>query len=277
MSAKVAHPLFALDLDRTLIYSRAAAGRPVSTDWPAVENLRGVDSSFMTATAAAALNRLTQRAHVIPATTRTIAQFSRLRLPTAAWRYAVTTNGGNILIDGNPDPRWRTTISDQLQRTGSASLTEVRTALHARISETWAQQVHVADDLFCYLSVTPTAMPDEFLAEWSQWCTDRGWTVSRQGRKVYAMPVAVCKSAAITEVKSRLIRSGDLHPHANTYAAGDGLLDAALLRHATAAIRPRHGELESLNWAHPTVTVTDRSGAVAAEDILRWCAQKLRS
>ncbi len=56
------------------------------------------------------------------------------------------------------------------------------------------------------------------------------------------------------------------------FAAGDGALDAPMLEAADAGIRPCHGELEALDWQHPTVAVTEAAGVSAGEEILAWFA-----
>ena len=57
-------------------------------------------------------------------------------------------------------------------------------------------------------------------------------------------------------------------------AAGDGALDAQLLSCADASIRPSHGELHALGWQCERTAVTTSAGAHAAEEILRWLAER---
>ncbi|MEU1985996.1 HAD family hydrolase [Nocardia sp. NPDC019395] len=260
--------LIATDLDRTMIYSRNAFG----TAEPAalcVEHLEGAPLSYMTVAAADAMTALASVAAVLPTTTRTIAQFERIRFPGEPWAYAVTSNGGNILVDGSPDRQWRRTV-DAAVRAGGATLAEVGVALRDRIDDSWVLKYREADELFCYLVVDLAATPDDFLAEWDSWCRPRGWSASRQGRKIYTMPMAVCKSQAVAEVRTRLIAAGRLDPVAPTLAAGDGALDAEMLAAADRGIRPRHGELEELGWTHPNLTVTSATGILAGEEIIDW-------
>ncbi|MDN5861397.1 MAG: HAD family hydrolase, partial [Pseudonocardia sp.] len=99
------------------------------------------------------------------------------------------------------------------------------------------------------------------------WCAPRGWQVSLQGRKVYAVPVPLTKSAAAREV---LRRTGG----ATLLAAGDSLLDADLLDAADAAVRPAHGELADTGWTRPHVAVTAARGGWAGEEILAWLLQR---
>ncbi|NNH74506.1 HAD family hydrolase [Nocardia uniformis] len=252
-----------------MIYSRNAFGATPDLHTVCVEHLEGAPLSYMTTTAAQRMRTLTGPAAVIPTTTRTIKQFNRIRLPGAPWGYAVTSNGGNILVNGIPDMRWRIDLDAEVRAT-SATLSEINAELRSRIDDSWVDKFRVADHLFCYLVVKPKAVPDGFLAEWDAWCRPRGWSASQQGRKIYTMPKVVCKSRAVQEVRRRLTDSGALAPAARLLAAGDGALDADLLGSADAAIRPCHGELEELNWTNPNLTITRSSGIMAGEEIVDW-------
>ncbi|MEC3958178.1 HAD family hydrolase [Nocardia sp. CDC153] len=260
--------MVATDLDKTVIYTRSSFGHP-EPETVCVEHHEGQPLSYMTVTAAKRFTALASAVALVPATTRTIEQFHRVRLPGGPWPYAVTSNGGTILRNGLPDRRWRSALEAQV-RAECATLVEVRAELRARVDESWVLRLREADDLFVYLVVDPAKVPDGFLADWDAWCRPRGWSVSQQGRKIYTMPVPVCKSRAVQEVRRRMLEAGELHPEARLLAAGDGALDAELLRVADAAIRPRHGELEERNWTHPGVSVTAASGIHAADEILDY-------
>ncbi len=259
--------LVATDLDRTMIYSRAASGDAESL--VCVEHLDGEPISYLTERAGARLGELAGVAAVLPTTTRTIEQYRRIALPGGPFRYAVTSNGGNVLVDGEPDSAWRA-AAGRAAAAGGAGLAEVRAELLRRIDDSWVLKFREADELFCYLVVNVAAMPPGFLAEWDGWCRAHGWGASQQGRKIYAMPQAVCKSVAVAEVRTRLLESGELAPEAPLFAAGDGALDAELLAAADFAIRPRHGELEELGWTSPNLALTETRGADAGAEIVEW-------
>ena len=254
--------LVAVDLDRTMIFSEGALGVPLDDSFECVEMYEGKPLSYMSSRAVSLLRELSETTVVVPTTTRTIEQFQRIALPGAPWRYAITSNGGNILVDGVPDSRWRNGFELDLAGIGAE--------LRSRVSRDWVLKYREADGLFCYLVVNTAAVPEDFVAQWSQWCAARDWNVSQQGRKIYTMPNAVCKSSAVAEVRSRLIQDGTLEAEARLFAAGDGALDAEMLIAADAAIRPRHGELELLGFTRSGLTVTDSSGVRASEEILEW-------
>lgn len=210
-------------------------------------------------------------------TTRTREQFQRIALPGGPFRYAVVSNGGRILHEGADDVPWRRTVEAAVTA-GSASLAEVSADLLDRIpppesDRQWVRKVRGADELFCYLVVDRDRQPTDF-SSWREWCEPRGWSVSQQGRKIYAMPHPVTKSAALAHVRERLIDQDLLSPDAPVLAAGDGRLDADLLAYADLAIRPRHGELEEAGWTAANLRVTESSGIMASEEILRWFAER---
>jgi hydroxymethylpyrimidine pyrophosphatase-like HAD family hydrolase len=267
--------LIATDLDRTLIYSRRFFTNALP-EGQCVEIYNGEGISFITREAALALRCLAAGHLVVPTTTRTIAQYERIRLPGGPYRYAITSNGGNILVDGTPDQTWTAAVANRIQTSG-ASLDTIATALTRRLDTSWALTFRVADDLFCYLVVDETTMPASFVTHWRHWCQLRGWDVSQQGRKVYTMPQTLCKSYAVEELYTRLLDIGELPPYAPVLAAGDGVLDARMLENAAAAIRPAHGELHSLGWRCENTTVTTNSGAHAADEILSWLRVKADS
>ncbi|MGZ8179605.1 HAD hydrolase family protein [Williamsia sp. SKLECPSW1] len=260
--------LAAVDLDRTLIFSPAAAGTPTA-DLLCVERLDGRSISYMSPRTVELLARLDDHATVVPVTTRTVTQYHRVRLPGPPKPFAVAANGGEILVDGTPDPTWRSRIDASVADALPTAVVHGR--MTADADPTWLRSARIADDLFCYAVIDPTAAPDDLVERWGSWASSGGWNVSRQGRKVYLMPDAVTKWSAVAEIAQRTGVPAD-----RVFAAGDGALDRPMLEHAHRAIRPRHGELEELSWHHSTLSVSSSAGVTASEEIvtalLAWSA-----
>jgi hypothetical protein len=256
--------LVCADLDRTLIYSAAALDlRGPDADAPrllCVEFHRGAPLSYLTETAAGLLRALYPRAVVVPSTTRTPEQLARVRLPGPRARYAIASNGGHLLVDGVPDRGWTALVAARLR--GCAPLAEVEAHLRASAAPFVLAQ-RVAGDLFAYAVVERAALPDGWVDALAAWCAPRGWTVSLQGRKVYAVPRPLTKAAAAAEIRER-VGGGPL------LAAGDSLLDADLLDAADVAIRPAHGELAEAGFTRDHLTVTATTGVRAGEEMLAW-------
>ncbi len=257
--------LVASDLDRTLIYSTAALalGMP-DAQAPrllCVEVHESKPLSYMTEEAAELLALLSAETLFVPTTTRTRKQYQRIQLPGTAPKYAICANGGHILVDGVSDPDWHASVVRRLAEE-CAPLSEIRAYLTATTDLSWVRKHRVAEDLFAYLVVERERLPEDWLGRFGAWAADRGWTVSLQGRKVYAVPKPLTKSAAVREVARRT-------GAALTLAAGDSLLDADLLLAADRAWRPGHGELADTAWTAPHLDVLAERGVAAGEEILR--------
>ncbi|MER5361896.1 HAD family hydrolase [Streptomyces sp. NPDC002785] len=257
--------LVASDLDRTLIYSAAALQLPMpDAEAPRLLCVEVYDHkplSYLTETAATLLEELARTTVFVPTTTRTREQYGRIHLPGPAPRFAICANGGHLLVDGESDPDWQTQVSRRLADE-CASLAEVRAHLLAAADPAWLLKERVAEDLFAYLVVERALLPEGWVKELGEWAETRGWTISLQGRKIYAVPGPLTKSAAMNEVARRTGAT-------LTLTAGDSLLDADLLLAADRAWRPAHGELADTGWNAPHVDVTAEYGVAAGEKILR--------
>ncbi|RKE18931.1 HAD family hydrolase [Streptomyces sp. TLI_171] len=269
--------LVASDLDRTLVYSNRALALDVPDRLAprllSVEVHDGKALSFMTEKAAELLAELAARIPVVPITTRTRTQYERINLPgpTPGWipPYAVCANGGHLLVDGVPDEDWQREIRARLAA-ASAPLPEVVEHLAIVADPEWTHKRRTADDLFAYLVVERAELPAGWIDDLTAWCAARGWTISLQGRKVYAVPAPLSKSAALAEVRARTGAQTVL-------TAGDSLLDAELLLAADHAWRPGHGELAETGWTAEGVTVLTEIGVAAGEEIIRQMLARVRA
>lgn len=260
--------LIATDLDRTLIYSRGAleAHDDTRRELAVVERHEHKDASWMTLAAARTFAALHQRALVVPVTTRTPEQWHRVRLPGPAPRYAITANGGVLLVDGHVDHSWDTTVAAELARV--APLSEVWEHASQICRPEWTVKLRNARGLFCYAVLHRKRMPSGFVREAAGWAEERGWRLSLQGRKLYWVPRSLTKSAAVAEVARR--EGATL-----TLAAGDSLLDVDLLEAADRGIAARHGELFASGWRTPSVEITAASGVLAGAEIVDWFGAQL--
>jgi len=264
-------PLAALDLDGTLLYSARSLRLPdddllaprlvVSEVW------RGAPLTYCTRDAEALLVELARHATVVPVTTRTLAQLARVRLFDGSGpsrveppRYAVAANGGHLLVDGRPDESWAARVRAGLK--SCRPLSDVADALRRATEGHRAGEIRLADELFTYVAVDLTTLPGDAVAGLRSWCETGGWRVSLQGRRLYCVPRPLTKAAAVAEVQRRTGATRLL-------AAGDSLLDADLLESADVALRPAHGELHEAGWLRPHLTVTESTGVLAGEEIVR--------
>ncbi|MGW0764589.1 HAD family hydrolase [Streptomyces sp. NPDC002676] len=265
--------LVASDLDRTLIYSSAALALTMpdarAPRLLCVEVHESKPLSYMTETAAQLLTDLGDTSVFVPTTTRTRKQYQRINLPGPPPKYAICANGGHLLVDGVTDADWHAAVQARLAEE-CAPLAEVREHLMTSADPAWVRKHRVAEDLFAYLVVERELLPEEWVKELSVWAEHRGWTVSLQGRKIYAVPQPLTKSAAVRELARRT--GAQL-----TLAAGDSLLDADLLLAADRGWRPGHGELADQGWTAPEIAALQERGVLAGERILREFLKATRS
>lgn len=270
-----AGPLAASDLDQTLVFSARSAAVDVA-GLVEVEEYRGRTISYVTPRAWELLGALVATGRFVPVTTRTPEQYARIRWPAAPPPVAVCANGGVLLVGGEPDAAWAATVAAALtgcapQAQVHALLQDLAGALVAAVPGSEDPAVRDVPGLFSYVVLRDGQRPalegarlDDLTGVLAQW----GYTVSLQGRKLYAVPRPLTKSAAVAEVVSRC-------GAADFVSAGDSLLDVDLLVAATASRRPRHGELLRAGWEHDGSRLTAATGAAAGEEIADWLLSQL--
>lgn len=269
-----ADTLTCVDLDRTVIYSTnalALAGPDVEAPrLLCVEIYRQLPLSYVTERAAALLVQLAQQTTLVPVTTRTPEQFRRVHLPTPTAgsrpQFAITSNGGQILVDGQPDPLWSARVSAALSR--CAPVRDMHHFLTTRSSDDFVQSIRIASDLFVYAVVERAKLPIGWIEELTEYATEHGWRVSLQGRKVYLVPIPLTKSAAVAELRRRTGARLVL-------AAGDSLLDQDLLEAADVAVRPASGELAESGWTRAHVHQIRQPGVVGGERLVEWLMSRV--
>lgn len=254
------------DLDQTLIFSRQASARlGGALAAEPVELVAGRTISEMALAVAAGLRALPAHTMFIPVTARTVAQLHRLRLPTES-RYAVAACGGVVLVDDVPDPEWQRRIRRTSRRVASCDVAHL--LLAALSDEPWIVRVARADDIFSYAIVDPLRVNHEQLAVLASKCAEIGWRSTLEGRKLYVLPADLSKSAAVAYILERIDSD---HYH---LAAGDSLLDRAMVCSAAQAWVPAGSPLAEATDLPPTVQITPRPGHEAAAHIVAgWAAR----
>lgn len=208
--------LFAADLDNTLIRShrRRRAG-DVCVEW-----LEGHPQSFMSPRAVELLRSVCRVARFVPVTTRSQAQYRRIRFPEGcAPALAVTAHGATLLTGEGPDPDWR----ERAQALVSPFREELMRMLAC------VEGSSLVDDAFLFLACeTPEAARKRSGALAAQ----TRLRVLRGGRKLYLVPPGLHKGQALDWLR-QLLRERPV------VAAGDCEMDAELLAGADVAVCPR--------------------------------------
>lgn len=251
--------LAACDLDRTAIFASLPPDPPPVH---CVEELDGVPWSFVTQEAAGLLAELLAAGCLVPVTTRTLAQYERIRLPGPTPRHALCANGGRLITDGVEDLEFAARTAELLA--GSAPVAEVYDEVRRRIGDDERiSSIRVADGLFCYVVTERGAPTADLAAVLDEIVAGADWRLSVQGRKLYCVPAALSKASGLARLRE--VREASV-----VLAAGDSLLDAGMLEAADHALVPSDSELTRVGWTHPRATLTEATGLMAGEEIVRW-------
>lgn len=220
--------LFASDLDNTLIYSYKKIQGPSVL----VETREGKALSYMTETAFALLQEAVQKCIFAPITTRSLEQYRRISLlRQGVPRYAVTSNGGHLLVDGEIDESWHT----ETLRMIAESMPELAKAEGILLADPDRSfDVRLIDDVFLFTKTNHVEASCERLAK----VLDAGLVeLDTNGEKLYVLPKKLHKGMALERLKERL--------HAPyTIAAGDSRFDLPMLLAADLAVLPRAAFVE---------------------------------
>lgn len=254
--------IFASDLDQTLIYSVASMGVIEQAAILPVELYEERFISYMTHRALGLLTQLSQHALFVPVTTRTVAQYQRIFTihQQLCPKFAITSNGGNVFIDGVPSKRWGQHIQDNVEDS-SAPASQIQQLFNEIASDEWVLKFTYSDDLFYSIVMDKTKLPTAQIQDFMTTLSSLGWNTSIQGRKIYLVPHAINKGAALKFVQ-------ELTGASHTVAAGDSLLDESLLLAASYAMAPSHGELFRRDTTSDHFDFTKASGILASEEIL---------
>jgi hypothetical protein len=266
--------LITTDLDRTLLFS-ARATTQLGGALPAdpVETLTGEPAARsagaeLSRAARDCLMALPQHARLCVATSRSVGRLARLRLPFPV-PYAIAANGGVILIDGVPEPRWEARTKRLL---GAAAPAEVLRGVLAGDSPPWLVRMGDADDMCCMAMVELALFGREEYAEIADRCRELGWEASLVGRKLYAFPAGFGKEHAADYVAERVAALAGAAPR--RLAAGDTEHDRLMLADADLAWVPAGSEL-AVASPYPVFVITQQPGHAAAAEItsewLRYC------
>lgn len=232
--------LFASDLDNTLLFSIAHRQEGDRC----VEWLDGKEQGFLTPDAVSLLETVHQLTRLIPVTTRSVAQYLRIRFPEPVTpAYAVAANGAVLLHHGQPDAAWEAE-TQALLTPWLPELERMEAAIPQRLA---GRRLRRVDGAYLFLSC-----PDPEDAAYCRSClTDTTLSVETTGRKLYLFPPPVNKGAAVARLRRRFSPSGVI-------GAGDSAIDVPMLRECDWAIAPHDVLVEGMD--RDRVAVWDGQG-----------------
>lgn len=256
--------LFTSDLDRTLIYSNTMMQTyPIAGDIIPVEHKEGLIMSYMSHDSIALLKQFSKDHIFVPVTTRAVHEYERIHAiaQDIKPKYAITTNGGNVLIDGKPDLEWKKIVQNRLAEQSQPKEEMIRTFAKIR-HESWVVGEFYIDDLFFMFRVNRELVPRGELAAFQSELATMGWSIFLHGRKLYVLPTCLNKALAVRYLQNFV--EYDLH-----VAAGDSMMDYDMIVEADHGYSPMHGELYEKQPNDEKVIFLNGMGATSTEELLR--------
>jgi hydroxymethylpyrimidine pyrophosphatase-like HAD family hydrolase len=255
--------IFASDLDRTLVYSKRAIEELGQSEEAVLKPIEKKDdhwAAYMTESSFSALKELSLNGLFIPVTTRTTEQFNRFIIfkEEIPLKYAVTTNGANILYKGVPMKDWAAHIRNSMQ--AETIPQDELLSILTREGFQFDGQIKQAENLFFYfiLNSLPPASDRKAINDVA---VSYGWRISLQGRKLYFIPRAISKGDALDFICKR-------EGMEVIAGAGDSILDWDFLKNCQYRFVPAHGELARVS-ATSNYSLTENHGVGAGEEILQ--------
>lgn len=161
--------------------------------------------------------------NVVPVTTRSIEQYSRIHIPYFSPEYAVCSNGGNLLFKGEVCREWLEYSQSEFEKCRE-EMEACKTVFEN--DENRSFEIRLVDGLFLFTKSTRVSTTLENAGGFGS------LNCFSVGEKVYAFPKALNKGTAV----KRFIERENFH--GTIICAGDSLPDIPMLDIADIAIFP---------------------------------------
>lgn len=226
--------IFCTDLDNTMIYSYK---HDIGNNKRNVELYQGREISFITEKSYQLMKEVREKVLMIPTTTRTNEQYERIDLGIGSFPYAMTCNGGVLLVDGQEDDEWYQESLKLIEE----SREELRKAEHLlEQEESRSFEVRNIKDLFLF---TKCDKPEEAIEHLKSLLDLSVLDVFSNGIKVYAVPKKLSKGNAVKRIAQKL--KADF-----VICAGDSEFDITMLQEADMGLAPYELECGEKNKEH---------------------------
>ncbi len=184
-----------------------------------VEQLDGKEQGFCKKDSFQKLEDIQKKALFIPVTTRSIVQYQRICFPQSCMpKYALTTNGAILLVDGNIDAQWYA----HSKKLSDAYKTELQ-QVEKRLSDVaQIKRFRMIDDMYLFAACDTAEDAQKSKGYLEQKTTLQ---VLLSGRKLYFIPPMLDKGTAIKRLREKF----DM---AYIISAGDSMMDIPMLEEA---------------------------------------------
>lgn len=218
--------LFASDIDNTLIYSHKREN--ISSKKIPCELYNGENISFITEYTRNKLELVNKNALFIPVTTRSVEQYQRIKFGDFIPEYALTSNGGNLLINGQADKEWYESI---LKEISPAFYGLEKGEKYLKHHENRILDVKRVDGLFTY---TKSDAPEKTVGSLKELLINEPVKVYNYHNKIYILPNNLDKGSALKKFVHKYMKNVN-----KVITAGDSVFDIPLLKAGNLAVFPK--------------------------------------
>ena len=227
--------IYATDLDRTIIFSNKFL-EDCQDEVVCVEEFEDRPISYMTVSSLNMLESLKEKSNlsIIPVTTRSVAQFKRVR-PVQDCEFAITSNGGTILHNGAVFIPWYNHINKVLQSYKGDFKGMKRILMN--YSDYYEKLPKLVDNMFYFMKLKDDDdRNQELLGIFDSILDKSKWEFTLQGLKLYVIPKEISKENALMFLKNHL--NAD-----KLIVSGDGKLDIGFLKIGDIRVIPDGSEV----------------------------------
>lgn len=206
---------FCSDLDNTLIYSYR---REIGNEKILVEVKDGKELSYMTKVSHELLKQVSEKVMLVPLTTRSLEQFSRIDFGSQVKvKYAMAANGGILLEDGKINEEWY----QETKKIVEYADEELEKGIELlKKDENVCLEIKKVDGLFVY---TKSHEPEETMRRLKEVLDTDMVYIDNNGEKVYIFPKKLDKGSSLERLRNYV---GQEH---SFFAAGDSYFDIPML------------------------------------------------
>lgn len=237
--------LYATDMDRTMVFSqRFIEEYPPKSSYEVAETHDGRIISYISSPVKKRLKIINNSndVTVVPVTTRSISEFNRINIGLNP-KYAIVSNGGTILKDGEPLKDWEEYIKEN-----SCMQDLMQCMIDLDELESVDRETKVIDGKYLFNKTSNGPLFDVEIAELMDRYPNLQFT--RQRAKIYVIPKSFSKAIALRWLQNRLGCD-------KLVASGDSELDLPMLAIADYAVIPEHGDLIKLGYVTDGRIVND--------------------
>lgn len=254
---------FFTDLDRTLIFSKRFINVP-NEKVILVERDGDKEIAYMTECAFKILKNIANIITIVPVTTRNYTEYKRISiLQNLNLKYYIINNGAEIYVGDKIDKNYSRIIQNEMRNLNCnlnsalkkfLDVFDEKTIKLYRLSDNYLYVILINTDIFDY----------EALEDFKKLMSKEGFQISRTGKKIYIIPNCISKWKAVQYLNENYLME-------QIISAGDSNMDMEMILNSKYGIIPRGCELDG---QISNCNLTESTGILAGEDILRWIEEK---